>query len=298
MEKIFRAIEEKRSVTEVIANHNPGYLSIAGAQDKFVSIYENGKFFLPKNGLPTTHIVKVPINHSGIKESVYNEYYSMKLAKLVGLNIPHCEVLGDERHPLYIIERYDRKRGQHVTRIHQQHFCQAQGVVSEKKYEANGGPSLKDNYQLIKSNVTITKRSKAIFAYLDWLCFNLLIGNDDSHSKNISLLLLDGKIELAPFYDLICTAIYPRLKRNFSFKMGNRDDASRVRKNQFAMLDIDLGLKQGTFGQRALAMSDRLMQVKDGLAEEFKREFPHSKIAKRIAELIRDRCTSLHRQGL
>ncbi len=298
MDDIFKAIEEKRSVAEVIANLNPGYLSIAGAQDKFVAIYENGNFYLPQNGRPTTHIVKVPIYRSGVKESVYNEYYCMRLAKLVGLNVPHCEVLDDEKHPLFIIERYDRKMGKHVKRIHQQDFCQAQGFVSEEKYEAKGGPSLKDNYNLIKSNVIITKRSKALFEYLDWICFNILIGNNDSHSKNISFLLVDGKIELAPFYDLLCTAIYPKLKRNFSFKIGDRDDASRIGKNQLEMVDKELGLKVGTMTERASEMGEKLMKNKDDLATQIKREFSNVKIAKRIADLIGDRCKSLSRQGV
>ena len=298
MEEIFQAIEEKRSVAEVVANHNPGYLSIAGAQDKFVSIYEKGEFFLPKNGQPTTHIVKVPIYRSGVIESVYNEYYCMKLAKRVGLNVPHCEVLNDKKHPLFILERYDRKTKQKVTRIHQQDFCQAQGVVSENKYESNGGPSLKDNYQLIKSNVTIAKRSKALFEYLDWISFNLLIGNNDSHSKNISFLLSNGKIELAPFYDLLCTEIYPKLKRNFSFVIGDRDGASRVGKNQLEMVDNELGLKQGTMVQRVLGMSEKLMKEKDVLAQEIMKKLPKANIPKRIADLIGKRCKSLTRQGL
>lgn len=298
MAEIFLAIEEKRSVAEVIATHNPGYLSIAGAQDKFVAIYENGEFYLPKNGQPTTHIIKVPINRSGIKESVYNEYYCMKLARLVGLNVPDCEVLDDAKHPLFIVKRYDRRLEGSIKRIHQQDFCQAQGFISEQKYQARGGPSLRDNYQLIKSNVTIPKRTKALFDYLDWVCFNLLIGNNDSHSKNISILLMDRKIELAPFYDLLCTAIYPKLKRNFSFIIGDRDDASRIGKNQFLALDRELGLKEGTVAQRALEMCEKLMKVKDKLAEEIRGELPSAKIPKRISELIGARCKSLRQQGL
>ncbi|MDC1174877.1 type II toxin-antitoxin system HipA family toxin [Bacteriovoracaceae bacterium] len=292
MTEIFKAIEEKRSVAEVVANQGSGYLSIAGAQDKFVAIYEKGEFYLPKNGQPTTHIIKVPIYHSGVKESVYNEYYCMRLAKLVGFNVPKCEVLDDANHPLFVIERYDREVGEYVKRIHQQDFCQAQGFVSDEKYEAKGGPSLKNNFNLIKSNVTINQRSKALFDYLDWVCFNLLIGNNDSHSKNISLLLSEGKIELAPFYDLLCTAIYPKLKRNFSFKIGDRDDVSRVGKKQFDMVDSNLGLKEGTMAQKALEMSNKLLAVKDDLVKETKKELPNMKIANRISNLISDRCKS------
>lgn len=298
MDEIFKAIEEKKSVAEVIANHNPGYLSIAGVQDKFVAIYEDGNFYLPQNGRPTTHIVKVPINRSGVKESVYNEFYCMRLAKLVGLNVPHCEVLDDGKHPLFIIERYDRKMGKDIKRLHQQDFCQAQGFVSEEKYEAKGGPSLKDNYNLIKSNVIVKNRSKALFDFLDWISFNLLVGNNDGHSKNIALLLVNGKIELAPFYDLLCTAIYTKLNRKFSFVIGDRDDASRIGKNQFEMVDAELGLKIGTMASRVLGMSDKLMKYKDDLALEVLREFANAKIAQRIADLISNRCKSLSRQGL
>jgi hypothetical protein len=45
-------------------------------------------------------------------------------------------------------------------------------------------------------------------------------------------------------------------------------------------------------------MSVRLVKEKDNLAQEVKNEFPSAKIAKRIADLIGDRCKSLSRQGL
>jgi serine/threonine-protein kinase HipA len=38
-----------------------------------------------------------------------------------------------KEHPLYVTQRYDRKVGKDVMRIHQQDFCQAQGVISEHK---------------------------------------------------------------------------------------------------------------------------------------------------------------------
>jgi serine/threonine-protein kinase HipA len=298
MDQIYKAIDGKRSVAEVIANMNPGYLSIAGAQDKFAAIYRDGEFYLPKDGGPTTHIIKVPIYRSDVKESVYNEYYCMKLAERVGLLVPECFVLDDKKHPLYIIERYDRSVEKGPKRIHQQDFCQAQGIVSEEKYEEKGGPGLKDNYELIKSNVTIKQRSNALFQFLDWICFNLLIGNNDSHSKNLSFLLKNGKIELAPFYDLLCTAIYPKLKRNFSFVIGDRDDSSRIGKNQLDMVDQNLGLKIGTMSKRMLFMKTKLLEHKDTLAEEISAELSHAKIVKRISELIGNRCKSLERQGL
>jgi len=296
--KIFNAIEEKRSVAETVSEIGPGYLSLAGAQDKFPAIYEDGKFYLPTHGAPTTHIVKVPIWRRGIKESVYNELYCMKLAKAVGLDVPECFVFEGEQ-PLFVVERYDRKiaKGK-VLRIHQQDFCQGQGYVSAEKYEEEGGPSIKENFEFIKKYVWIKKRVQNTFSFLDWISFNFLIGNNDSHSKNISLLLRGDKTELAPFYDLLCTAIYPSLSKQFSFKIGDRNDSSKIGKNQLVLMEKQLGLKQGTVSERMLQMRDKLLEHKDIVAQELKEMHPKMKIAARISELIGKRCKSLATQGV
>ena len=106
--KIYQAIDEKQSVSSVIAEEEPGYLSLAGAQDKFAVIWEGKKFFLPISGGPTSHIVKVPIWRLGVKDSVYNEYFCMTLAKEIGFTIPNCYIYEGE-FPLFIIDRYDRE---------------------------------------------------------------------------------------------------------------------------------------------------------------------------------------------
>ncbi len=299
MSRVYQAIEQNHSVADVIAEMDPGYLSLAGAQDKFAAIYRDGKFYLPKIGSPTTHIVKVPIRRNGVKESVYNEYYCMMLAKMVGFNIPDCQVHEENGFPLFVINRYDRwtDNSGRVHRIHQQDFCQAQGIVSEEKYEEKGGPTLQKNYNLILNKVGIKKRTKSLFSFIDWICFNLLIGNNDSHSKNLSFLLKDNKIELAPFYDLLCTAIYPKLKRQFAYSIGGRVEASRIGVNQFEQLDTELGLKAGTVNERMNLMSEKLGESKDKLVTEIEKGPVKMKITGRISELIEDRIKSLERQS-
>jgi serine/threonine-protein kinase HipA len=300
LEKVYKAIEERRPVADMIAETNSGYLSLAGAQDKFPIVLKNKKFFMPLNGTPTTHIVKVPIWRNGVKDSVYNEYYCMELARAVGFKVPHCFIEKGE-HPLYVIERYDRSKDKEgvVHRIHQQDFCQAQGIVSEFKYEAKGGPSLKDNYDLIVKNVMASKKFKAINSYLDWVMFNLLIGNNDSHSKNISFLMINNKIELAPMYDLISTAIYPKLKREFSFIIGDRDVFSRIGKNQFELLEVELDIKKGTLMEVLQKMNDKIMKHKDIVAKEIIKEHGRVPIISNISKLIEKRSRSLiHQKAL
>ncbi len=297
MTQIHQAIEEKESVAEVIAGLDAAYLSLAGAQDKFAAIYKDGKFFLPTQGAPTTHIVKTPIVRQGIKDSVFNELYCMELARSLGLNVPPCFVVRGAQ-PLYVVERYDRMadRGGKIRRLHQQDFCQAQGVTSEMKYEAKGGPSLKNNYDLIVSNVTVSKRLESIHQFLDWLSFNLLIGNNDSHSKNISLLLRTGKIELAPMYDLLCTALYPSLTKEFSFQIGDLADFSKMGKNQFEEMEKQLGLKGKTMQDRFQSLHDLMIEKKDQVATKILTEHPEAKIVHRISELIGDRAKGFRNQ--
>lgn len=293
MEKIYHAISAQESVVEAIADMNPGYLSLAGAQEKFAAIYKGDKFYLPTQGAPTTHIVKSPIMRRGIKESVYNEYYCMQLAKSIGFNVPHCVVIKGP-HPLFVIDRYDRRTDEDgvVHRLHQQDFCQAQGYMSEQKYEAKGGPTLKQNYDLIVKNVTVSQRIKNLNQFIDWICFNLFIGNNDCHSKNISLLLNRGKNELAPIYDLLSSVMYSGLTKNFPYKIGDRDNFSIMGKNQFMMLDEQLGLKPGTFSNHIAHINEKILAKKDDVANQILSQFPDVKVIGRISDLIGDRSKS------
>lgn len=199
------ALDQQQSLAEVISQTVPGYLSLAGAQDKFPAIFHDGEFFIPLDGSPTPHIVKPAITRQSINGSVFNELYVMRLAGAVGLKTPHCSVhyLGD--HPLYVIERYDRRRDERGQwyRLHQEDFCQAQGLRASSKYESAGGPSLSDHFNLIKKHSHPQSRAADIEMFFRWLAFNLLIGNNDCHAKNLSFLHEGGQTALAPFYDLL-----------------------------------------------------------------------------------------------
>ncbi|MDP1603406.1 MAG: type II toxin-antitoxin system HipA family toxin [Legionella sp.] len=299
IEEIYGAISKKKSIAEVVSRMEPGYLSLAGAQDKFAAILKEENLFLPTHGAPTTHIIKTPILRHGIKESVYNEFYCMELARAIGLNVAPCEIL-DGVYPLFVTERYDRIKDMQgmVQRLHQQDFCQAQGVVSAAKYEFKGGPTIKNNYELLLNHVTATKRIQALQEFLSWVSFNLFIGNNDSHSKNISLLLIDNKNELAPFYDLLCTSIYESLHKDFSFRIGDRYNFAKIGLNQFTLLEEELGIKKGSFTQRMKDTRELILTYKDRVLEQVMDKHPQAKIPKRISALIDKRANGLRQQGV
>lgn len=292
---------DKGMVVDLLAKNNPGYLSLAGAQDKFPCIVRDNTIYLPTSGQPTTHIIKPPIRHPStyVKETVYNEYYCMRLAKAVGLSVSEVFILQGQRYPLFVTKRFDRRNvNNRIQRLHIQDFCQAKGLSSEKKYQIQGGLSFSDCYQLIKDHVHIRKKNQNLFELLDWLSFNLLIGNNDSHSKNISFILSNNRYELTPFYDLLCTSIYPTLQTNFAFSIGGRWDMSCPGIKHFSKFEEDLQLKSGTMLSRLQKMYSSLQEHKDNLAMEVHLEFPQCKIAKRIAQKLDKRAKGFRTVGL
>lgn len=48
-------------------------------------------------------------------------------------------------------------------------------------------------------------------AFIRALVFHYLVGNADAHGKNYALLHRGLTPDLAPLYDIVCTAAYPRL---------------------------------------------------------------------------------------
>jgi serine/threonine-protein kinase HipA len=185
---------------------NPPRLSLAGAQSKFAVYKSNGKYYRSSDVNPTTHIIK--ITNKKIPDLLENELFCMKLAKIVLSDVPEIELLKAEGRPYLEITRYDRYiNNGTVQRIHQEDFCQALGIVSNKKYQAGGGAKLKDCYRII--NEFSENRLSDIIRFTEWVIFNYLIGNTDAHAKNLSLLHTGSGIKLAPFYDLLSTEVYP-----------------------------------------------------------------------------------------
>lgn len=193
-------------------------LSLAGAQEKLPIRFFDDTVYLTAHGTPSTHIIKPPVEW--VVDSVYNEYFCMQLAQKVGLNTPETNVKYIQGIPHYIITRYDRiqDKAGYTNRIHQEDFCQIMGILPQNKYQNEGGPSI-DNCQeiLTKHSATPAICNRAFFHRV---LFNFLIGNNDAHGKNFSMLYTGQKPTLAPAYDMLCTAVYPELSQKMAMKVG------------------------------------------------------------------------------
>ena len=200
-------------------------LSLAGAQDKLAVALINGHLAIPIDGAPSTHILK-PINRD-FPSLIENECFCLNLAKKIGLNTADATLHEADGKPYLLIKRYDRIETPHgIQRLHQEDFCQALGIIPEMKYQREGGPKLETCFQLIRNVSSLPVVD--IKALLQGVLFNLIIGNNDAHGKNFSLLYDKQHVRLAPFYDIISTAYYPSLASKMAMKMGSKYDFDRL----------------------------------------------------------------------
>lgn len=232
-------------------------LSLAGAQEKLSLAYFDNRFYLPQNGAPSTHIIK-PTGKGELGSLAANEYICMKLAKHAGLNVPEVELRSFADESYLMVDRYDRKfLDCSVVRMHQEDMCQALGILSDHKYQNDGGPGILDVYRLICQTTSMPLLESR--AFVQYVLYNLIIGNCDAHGKNYSLLYEGTLVKLAPAYDVVCTLIYPNLTRKMSMKIGSHYEIEKIRKGDLESLCTELNIKSSVILKQYAALRDKVL---------------------------------------
>jgi serine/threonine-protein kinase HipA len=263
--------------------------SLAGAQDKIAVRIEGGEISLPLGGAPSTHILKPFVERfAGV---VFNEALTMQLAAAVGLPAAKVEVGTAETIEYLLVERYDRTHLQSggattLERLHQEDFCQALNSVPEMKYQKEGGPSLNKCFAILRevSNAPAIDLARL----LDTVIYNFLVGNNDAHGKNFSLLYhqvgtANQEIRLAPLYDAISTVYYPELSNEMAMKIGREYKSERVTPADFEKLAEEAGLAKPIVRRRVPELADSVFAAIGIVAIA-------NPIAEAVAALIRKRC--------
>ncbi len=242
-------------------------LSLAGAQDKLAVYITGGQISLPLGNTPSTHILK-PMN-SRYEAMVENEAFCMTLAKQLGMYVADVQIRTEGDKKFLLVKRYDRTESDNPDsrpqRLHQEDFCQAFGIVPEKKYQEEGGVSLKQCFDLLRevSAVPLVDLQRM----LDAVIFNFLIGNHDAHGKNFSLLYTASDVgqmtRLAPLYDLICTTAYPDLSRNMAMSIGGKYKSASIKIEHFESMAEETGLAKPLVLQRIKAMAAAVLDQLD-----------------------------------
>jgi serine/threonine-protein kinase HipA len=173
-------------------------MSIQGVQPKLsalLSIKDEKFIIVDKSG---RYILKP--QHQFYTQLPENEDLTMRLANEVDLEIPLHGLLWSKDNTLtYFIKRFDRK-GQN-DKVPVEDFAQLAGLSRDTKYNY----SMEMIVKLIDDYCTFPAIEKIKLFKL--VIFNYLIGNEDSHLKNFSIITVDNQIRLTPCYDLVNSTI-------------------------------------------------------------------------------------------
>ncbi len=236
-------------------------LSLAGAQNKLPLFHKNGIYYLPIQGASGNCILKLPI--PGFAHTVENEHFCLELGREIGLPVVKSSILRLDGSSVLHIERYDRQGNDfHPERIHQEDFCQMSALLSEIKYERDGGPSFADCAKIIRRHSMQPAVDLALL--VKWAIFNVCIGNNDAHAKNLSMLREGKGVKLAPFYDLLTTTYYGnRLLRRMAMRLGGKSQSFYLSHRRWCLFADSLNLPHKAVLKMVMSTTQRVLKALD-----------------------------------
>lgn len=181
-------------------------ISIAGAQDKTALLWWDDSWHTPSGTTATTHILKPQIGDRdgrNLTHSVENEHFCMRILSELNIPVAATDMVDFDDQTALVVERFDRRwtSDGRLLRVPQEDCCQALSIPPTRKYQADGGPSMADMFELLKGSddpdYDRLMFLKAQIAF--WLLAAI-----DGHAKNFSLFLYPHSgFQLTPLYDVM-----------------------------------------------------------------------------------------------
>ncbi|HZG41464.1 MAG TPA: type II toxin-antitoxin system HipA family toxin, partial [Longimicrobium sp.] len=265
-------------------------LSMSGAQQKMVFRRRGDAFELPLHGSPSNAIIKraKPV-YPGL---VLNELACMWLLRACGFEAAESRAVGGER-LLFESVRYDRVEDAEggLRRLHQEDFCQATGHRSAQKYQARGGPAYEVIGRVIRRHSVDPLRDLDTLAR--WALFNVLVGNNDAHAKNLSLLYAGSRVRLAPIYDVVSTHVYPHIDRQFSIEIGGQKTAEGLHRMALDKFARSLGMRAPAIARLGAPLIEQVRSSLDGVLNRVAAEYTHHPVLDQVHDLVLQRASLL-----
>lgn len=260
----------------LLATQLAAKLSIQGVQPKLSLILNVAKkeFEIVEKG--GKFILKPP--HHIYDEIPQNEDLTMKLAKVIGIEVPlHGMIYNIDGSLSYFIKRFDRLAKNQKVAV--EDFSQLLGFSRDTKYEA----SMEKVVSVIEKHCTFPVVEKLKLFRL--VIFNFLVGNEDMHLKNFTLIRRQNKIELSPAYDLLNTTIVIPAREEIALPIRGK----KSKLNRTDLIDY--------FGMERLALPEIVLREEFLKFEKslepwqllIEKSFLSQKLQERYIELIQKR---------
>jgi serine/threonine-protein kinase HipA len=157
-------------------------------------------------------ILKLP--HAMYQELPQNEDLTMRMAALANIEVPlHGMIYAIDRSLVYFVKRFDRKGNKKIAT---EDFGQLAGLSNEAKYEF----SMEKLIPIIDKFCSIKLLDKAKLFRLT--LFNFLVGNEDMHVKNFSMIHEEDIVRLSPAYDLVNSTIVMNSKEEIGLSLRGK----------------------------------------------------------------------------
>lgn len=265
-----------------LGERSPKHMSIAGAQDKLlVCLDENGQLHEPVGSQLSTHILKPDSYSDHYPASSINEWFCARLAEALNVPIPKVE-LRYVPSSVYLIQRFDRYFSMGAwRRSHVIDGAQLLSLYAGNKYQSAGAEAIRKMLSFVRA------KNPARTRLFQWTLFNVMIGNNDAHLKNLSFFVDREGIALAPFYDMLSTASWftPELAGAYgpvwpdlplSYPVGGAAIFADIRRSHLYRFGEEIGMAKRTMD----AVTDRMLaeiQAKAGAIQaefEFRKDVP------------------------
>lgn len=129
-----------------------------------------------------------------------------------------------------------------------------------------------------------------VLRLLDYIIFNALVGNNDAHGKNFSLLYSQRGIQLAPLYDVLSTAIYSDLSDKMAMKIGSKYRFDELHARHWVQMAEAAQLGAPQLKGRVLEIAGELPHLAKELQAQFESKGRGHPIIAKIVTLIEERC--------
>jgi len=241
-------------------------IAVTGVQPKLSVTLEKQKARLPGRqgrsrltivGLWGEYILKP--QHHQYPMMPETEDHTMHLAEL--FKIPICEhtlMQASDKSMVYLAKRFDRKD---EKKIHMEDLCQLSEFLTENKY--------KSSYE--KAGKLVAKycnKGLDLLNYFELVLFSYLVGNNDMHLKNFSVLHQPDSIVLSPAYDLLnITLINPKDKEELALTLNGKK--SKIKLTDFKALAESLGIHEKVYYNSFKLFSSRNEEVLELINHSF-----------------------------
>lgn len=260
--------------------------TLSGVQKKLLVVKEGDRFVPAGKDGPAPYIAKFNSETRG--SLVRNELRSLQwAANILGKDeVTQFRTAHVGEEVALIVTRFDRTEKGEKFRL--EDFAQVLVKPRGVNYDGKYGSSYEEVARVIREH------SARPIIDLDKLFRRLIVfaalANCDAHLKNFSLLEARDGLRLSPVYDVLNTAIYDDLDRNFGLSiLGKTRNVEELNGALFRKFGAEIGLQERAV---ELALRDLKKQIDKNPISVPSGEPPDGFVS-RFAEVVRNQCLHL-----